>query len=81
MKTTIDIPDSLLAEAKKLASREGMSLKVLLLESLRRVIQERKRKVPFRLPKVTYKGEGLQAHFQGASWEKIRDFTYEGRGG
>jgi CRISPR/Cas system-associated protein Csm6 len=81
MKTTVEIPDSLLEEARKLASREGTTIKALVVESLRRIITERKRAKAFRLRKVTFKGKGLQPHVAGASWEKIRDLAYDGHGG
>jgi hypothetical protein len=45
------------------------------------VISERKRRSSFRLRKATFKGKGLQAHLTGASWEQIRELSYEGRGG
>ncbi len=80
MKTTIEIPDSLLKEARKLASREGTSVKALVVESLQKVISERKHPGTFKLRKATFKGKGLQADLQGASWERIRDVAYEGRG-
>jgi len=81
MKTTVEIPDSLLEEARKLASREGTTIKALVVESLRRIITERKQAKAFRLRKVTFKGKGLQPHVAGASWEKIRDLAYDGHGG
>jgi hypothetical protein len=80
MKTTIEIPDSLLKEARKLASREGTSVKALVIESLQKTLSERKRPGTFKLRKATFKGKGLQAELQGASWERIRDAAYEGRG-
>lgn len=81
MKTTVEIPDSLLEEARKVASREGTTVRALVEEGLRRILGERKRASAFRLRKVTFKGEGLQPNLLGASWERIRDTAYEGRGG
>ncbi len=81
MKTTIQIPDSLFEEVRKLAQRERTTLKVLIEQGLRQVISERKRRNGFRLRKATFKGQGLQAHLAGASWEQIRELSYEGRGG
>jgi mRNA-degrading endonuclease RelE of RelBE toxin-antitoxin system len=81
MKTTIQIPDSLFKEARKLAQQEQTTLKTLVEEGLRRIIAERRRRGRFRLRKVTFKGKGLQPHLAGASWEQIRDLSYEGRGG
>jgi len=81
MKTTVDIPDSILEEARKLAAREGSTVRALVEQGLRRLISERKRPGGFRLRKATFKGEGLQPGAAGASWERIRDMAYEGRGG
>ncbi len=80
MKTTVDISDSLLEEARKVASQEGTTVRALVEEGLRRVIAGRKRAGAFRLRKVTFKGDGLQPHVAGAPWERIRDIAYEGRG-
>lgn len=81
MKTTVDIPDSLLGAARKLASREGTTVRALIVEGLRRIISERKRASAFRLRRATFKGDGLQPGVAGAPWERIRDIAYEGRGG
>jgi hypothetical protein len=81
MKTTVQIPDSLFEEARKLAHRERTTLKALIQDGLRRVIAERKRRGRFKLRKATFKGTGLQPQLAGASWEKIRELSYEGRGG
>jgi Bacterial antitoxin of type II TA system, VapB len=81
MKTTIQIPDSLFEEARKLAHRQRTTLKALVVEGLRRVVSEHKRRSRFRLRKATFRGNGLQPHLAGASWEQIRELSYEGRGG
>lgn len=81
MKTTIQIPDSLFEDARKLAHRERTTLKALIEEGLRRIISDRKRRTGFRLRKATFKGTGLQSHLTGATWDQIRELSYEGRGG
>jgi hypothetical protein len=81
MKTTVHIPDSLLEEARNIAKQERTTINALIEEGLRRTIHERKKKRVFRLRKATYKGNGLQPDALGASWEKIREMSYEGRGG
>jgi Bacterial antitoxin of type II TA system, VapB len=80
MKTTIQIPDSLFEEARKVAQREHTTLKALVEQGLRRTLAERKRRGGFRLRKATFKGRGLQPGVAGASWEQIRDLSYQGRG-
>jgi hypothetical protein len=80
MKTTIDISDALLREAKKLAAREGITLKTLVERGLHRVLAETKQAPRFKLRRASFKGKGLQAELRDASWEAIRDLAYEGRG-
>jgi CRISPR/Cas system-associated protein Csm6 len=80
MKTTVEIPDSLLQEARRLAEKEGSSIKILVEEGLRRILVERKKGKPFHLRDVSYKGHGLQGDVTEGSWERIRELIYEGRG-
>jgi len=80
MKTTVQIPDSIFEEARKIAQHEKTTMKALIQEGLRRIISERKRRGRFKLRKATFKGNGLQPHLAGASWDKIRELSYEGRG-
>jgi hypothetical protein len=82
MKTTVEISDSLLEEARKLAAREGTTLKALIEQGLRAVVAERRQRVgAFHLRKASFKGDGLQPGVAGAAWERIREMAYEGRGG
>ena len=81
MKTTIEIPSSLLEEAKKVASREGTTVRALVETGLRRILSERKKRGAFKLRKATFQGNGLQPGVADASWEKITEMAYEGRGG
>ena len=81
MKTTIDIADPILRDARKLAAREGVTVKALVELGLRRVIAEKRRAGPFRLRRASFKGKGLQAGVESASWERLRELAYEGRGG
>jgi len=82
MKTTIQIADILLREARRVAREERTTLRALVEEGLRGVISERRRrrKHDFRLRQATFKGRGLQPHLAGATWEQILDLSYEDRG-
>lgn len=81
MKTTVDVPDPLLDEARRVADREGTTLKALVEAGLRRVLAERRGKAtPFRLRDARFGGEGLQPGVAGRDWETIRAAIYEGRG-
>jgi len=81
MKTTINISDPLLREARKVATREGSTLRELVEQGLRTVLAEKKRKPAFRLRKASVKGRGLRPELRDASWERVLDLAYEGRGG
>jgi Arc/MetJ family transcription regulator len=81
MKTTIEITDALLAEAREVAAREHASVRALVEEGLRRVLDDRRRRGEFRLRKASFKGRGLQPDAPALEWDAIRERSYEGRGG
>jgi hypothetical protein len=81
MKTTVEISDSLLRQVRKVAEREGVTLRALVERGLHRVLAETKPGRPFKLRRVTFKGKGLQAALRDASWDRIRALAYEDRGG
>jgi Arc/MetJ family transcription regulator len=76
-KTTIDISDELLAEAKALAVRERTTLRELVERGLRSVVRRRAAPERFRLRDASVDGDGLNPEFEGAGWERIRDALYE----
>ena len=76
----MQIPTSLLEQPKHLADREHTALRARVEEGLRRILADRKGTRPFKLRKVSCKGNGLQPGLAGASWQQIRDAIYEGRG-
>jgi hypothetical protein len=80
MKTTIEVQDSLLEQAKRTARREGTTLRALIEEGMRLVLKTRQRRSgpPFRVR--TFKGDGLTAEFRDAGWERIREEIYRDRG-
>ena len=70
------ISDSLLEEAKRLAAKEGTTVKAYVEQGLRRIVAERKSRGLFRLLKASFKGKGLQPGVQDATWERIRETIY-----
>jgi hypothetical protein len=81
MKTTVDLPDPLLEEAKEVAAREGITLRALIETGLRAVLKERRRRgARFRLRDAGFDGRGLKAPFRDDRWDEIREAAYEGRG-
>lgn len=80
MKTTVEISDALLREARKVAAREGVTLRTLVERGLHRVVAETNHATPFKLRRASFKGKGLQAELGEPSWDRLRDLTYAGRG-
>jgi hypothetical protein len=81
MKTTIDIADSLLAEAKEVAARQGTTVRSLVEEGLRLAIQRHGEGEPFRLKPASFRGDGVRADVSLEDWDQIRGMIYGGRGG
>ena len=80
MKTTVEISDSLLRQARKLAAREGVTLRALVERGLHHVISETRHKTQFKLRRATFKGKGLHPDFENTSWERLRDTIYRNHG-
>jgi len=80
MKTTVEISDSLLREVRKLAAREGVTLREVMERGLRKVVEDNSRRTPFKLRDASFKGKGLQPEFRDATWDKLRDAIYEDHG-
>jgi hypothetical protein len=80
MKTTIEIADPLLAQARRLAHREGVTLRALVEEGLRQVVAGRAGRGGFTLRRASVGGAGAQPGLVEGRWEPLRDLTYEGRG-
>ena len=81
MKTTVQISDALLKQAKAVAARERTTLRTLIEEGLHHVVKKRRIKKNFRLRKASFRGDGLMPHADEDSWERIRSLIYEERGG
>jgi hypothetical protein len=81
MKTTVEIPDALLAKAQEIAAREKTTLRALVQEGLTKVVeQDQKKQKPYKLPDCSVGKKGQPWGLEGKSWEEIRAIVYEGRG-
>jgi hypothetical protein len=80
MKTTVELPDALLREAKRVALREKTTVKALIERGLRQVVAGRPAVRGFTLRDASVDGEGLVEGVSLRDWETIRDLIYSGRG-
>jgi hypothetical protein len=76
VKTTVDIADSLLQQAKHLAATRETTLRQLIEEGLRKVIETSQER-PFLLRDGSFGGQGM---LRKMAWDEIRDEIYKGRG-
>lgn len=80
MKTTIELPDELVEQARRVARKEGSTLRALVEEGLQRSLEARRRTVSRELDFPSYGGSGVTNEFRDASWSRIRDEIYRDRG-
>ena len=80
MKTTVEIADGLLEDARRAADKGGTTVRALIEEGLRLVLKSRRASGPFRLRQASFRGKGVQPGVQEGDWDNIRRLTYEGRG-
>jgi len=80
MKTTIELPDELIQQARRVARREGATLRALVEEGLQRSLETRRQAVHRQLDFPSYGGSGLNDQFRGAPWGRIRDEIYREHG-
>ena len=82
MKTTVEIADALLDEARRAAQKDKTTVRALIEEGLRLVLTSRRQSKPFKLRDGSFKGgKGLQPGIREGDWEQIRALIYEGHGG
>jgi len=74
MKTTLDLPESLLREAKALAAGDGITLTELVESGLRQAVEQRSAPRPFHLPDASWGQGGLLTSYE---WSSIREMIYE----
>lgn len=80
MKTTVEISDPLLREARALAAKEGQTLRDAIEAGLRQwVAARRAAKKRFRLRDAGVDGRGLRAGLRYDDWATILEVSYGDR--
>jgi Arc/MetJ family transcription regulator len=59
MRTTIDLPDALLAKAKRVARARGIALRELTIQALSALLGQGEPRAPFRLRDASFGKQGL----------------------
>lgn len=80
MKTTVEVSDSLLRQAKRVALKERTTVKALIEQGLRLVIADRAPGGGFTLRRASFRGDGLVSGRSLQDWNAIRDAIYSERG-
>ena len=76
MKTTIEISDPLLEEARRVATERGLTLREIVETGLRQVVQENQEE--FKLPDRSVGGNGLRPELAYEDWGRILELAYGG---
>ena len=76
MKTTVDLPESLLRAAQQAAREDSTTLKALIEAGLREVLARRAGSGRFTLRDASVGGKGRQPVFRVVSWEQVREAIY-----
>lgn len=81
MKTTVEIADALFEAAKRHANERGTTIRALVEEGLRSVLESAPGADEFKLPDKSMGGRGIRADVREGGWDRIAELVYEGHGG
>jgi hypothetical protein len=76
MKTTIDLSDALFEKTKRAAAQRGTTMRALIEEGLRLVLDREPAKKPFVMRDARVKGNGLQPGIRPGDWPQLRALIY-----
>ena len=77
MKTTLDIHDELLLQAKRHAKNTGQPLRAVVEEGLRAVLHSTERRPSYRLPDLRVGDPAVADPLEIYSWPELREMTYD----
>ncbi|SDX66729.1 hypothetical protein SAMN05661080_00753 [Modestobacter sp. DSM 44400] len=76
MKTTVEIADALFAEAREVAERRGQTMRSLLEEGLRRVLDEVSPPPGYTLPDLSYGTGGIRPEYLAGGHDAFLEAAY-----
>lgn len=80
MKTTMDIADALLEEARAAAAADGSTLRSLVEEALRAQLERRRQVTTFRLRDASVGGGWMRPEYADGGWDRIAEEIYREHG-
>jgi len=83
MRTTVELSDAILRSVKALAQKRHTTVRAMIEEGLRLVLERESRasRERFTLEDCSYGTGGMVDGLDESSWAEIRDLSYKGRGG
>ena len=79
MRTTVELPDALLARAKRVAKRTGRPVRALIEEGLRLVVEADQPRGRYQLPDLSVGKPGAKCPVDSMDWSELRGEIYGGR--
>lgn len=76
MKTTVDVQDDLLDQARRLAKRTGRPLRAVIEQGLRLALREAGRDQPYVLPDCSFGEPDAPDPLESLSWQDLRGEIY-----
>jgi hypothetical protein len=80
MRTSVDIPDPLFRRAKKLAREQGLTLRQLLVEGLRAMLERSAPAARYRMRDCSFGEGGLVSGLAWSDTERLDELAYGDRG-
>lgn len=80
MKTSFDLPESLMSEVRRVAKAQNTTTKSLVTEALVAMLERYTAQPAYRLPDASVGGDGVAPEFVNATWSELRAEAYGTRG-
>lgn len=82
MRTSFDIPDALLRRAKAKAARQKTTVRAIVIEGMRRVLEDdAASRTRYVAADESFGSGGVREGVDLGNWEQVRALAYEGHGG
>lgn len=76
MKTTLNINDDLLIQAKRFAKRHGQPLRAVVEESLQRTLSQARQQTSYELPDLSFGDVNAGDPLELLSWQELSNEIY-----